>query len=83
MQIEKLEKLAANLYDKTECVININLKEALNHGLILKKVHRVTKYNKEAWLKPYIDMNTKQRQKIKNNFKKDSVWKNYGKCETT
>ena len=72
MQIEKLEKLAANLYDKTECVINIrNLKEALNHGLILKKVHRVTKYNKKAWLKPYIDMNTKQRQKIKNNFKKD------------
>ena len=45
-----------------------NLKQALNHGLILKKVHRVTKLNQKAWPKPYIDMNTKLRQKVKNNF---------------
>ena len=66
MQIEKVEKLVANLYNKTEYAIHIrNLKQALNHGLILKKVHRVTKFNKKAWLKPYIDMNTKLRQKNK------------------
>ena len=42
MKIEKVEKLVANLHDKTEYVIHIrNLKQALNHGLILKKVHRV------------------------------------------
>ena len=45
-----------------------NLKQALNHGLILKKVHRVIKLNQKAWPKPYIDMNTKLRQKVKNNF---------------
>ena len=45
-----------------------NLKQALNHGLILKKVHRVNKLNQKAWPKPYIDMNTKLRQKVKNNF---------------
>ena len=45
-----------------------NLKQALNHGLILKKVHRVIKLNQKAWSKPYIDMNTKLRQKVKNNF---------------
>ena len=45
-KIEKVEKLVANLHDKTEYVIHIrNLKQALNHGLVLKKVHRVIKLN--------------------------------------
>ena len=42
-----------------------NLEQALNHGLILKKVHRVIKLNQKDWLKPYIDMNTKLREKTK------------------
>ena len=63
MKIEKVEKLVANLHDKTEYVIHIrNLKQALNHGLVLKKVHRVIKFNQNAWLKPYIDMNTDLRK---------------------
>ena len=38
LKIENLEKLVANLHDKTEYVMDIrNLKEALNHGLGLKK----------------------------------------------
>ena len=42
MKIEKVEKLMANLHVKKESVIRIrNLKQALNHGLVLKKVHRV------------------------------------------
>ena len=42
MKLEKVEKLVANLHEKTEYVIHIrNLKQALNRGLILKKVHRV------------------------------------------
>ena len=71
MKIEKVEKLEANLNGKTEYVIHINLKEALNCGLVLKKVHRVIKFNQNAWLKPYIDMNTNLRKKAKNDFKKD------------
>ena len=49
MKIEKVEKLVANLHDKTEYVINIRiLKQALNHRLVLKKVHRVIKFNQNA-----------------------------------
>ena len=71
MKIEKVEKLVANLHDKTEYVIHIrNLKQALNHRLVLKKVHRVIKINQNAWLKTYIDMNTGIRKKAKNNFEK-------------
>ena len=48
------------------------LKQALNHGLILRKVHRVIKFNQRAWLKPYIDLNTKKRIEAKNGFEKNS-----------
>ena len=62
MKIKKCNKLVCNLYDKKEYVVHIRaLKQALNHGLILKKVHRVIQFNQEAWLKPYIEMNTKLR----------------------
>ena len=41
--------LHANLHDKTEYVIHIrNSKQALNHRLILKKVHKVIKWNQKA-----------------------------------
>ena len=71
MEIEKIEKPLANLHDKTEYVIHIRkLKQALNHELVLKKVHRVIKSNQNAWLKPYIDMNTSLRKKAKNDFEK-------------
>ena len=42
-----------------------NLKQELNHRLVLKKVHRVIKFNKAAWLKPYIDMNTELKKQNK------------------
>ena len=37
----------------------------------MKKVHRIIKFNKNAWLEPYIDMNTGLRKKAKNDFEKD------------
>ena len=56
MKLENVEKLVANLHDKTEYVVHIrNSKQALNNGLILKTFHRVIKFNQKAWLKPYID----------------------------
>ena len=72
MKIEKVEKLVANLYDKTEYIIQIrNSKQVLNHGLVLEKVHKVIRFNQNAWLKPYTDMNTDLRKKGKNDFEKD------------
>ena len=51
MNIEKVEKLVANLHDQTEYVIHIrNLKQALHHGLVLRKVHTTIKFNQNAWL---------------------------------
>ena len=47
------------------------LKQALNHGLVLEKLHRVIEFRQEAWLKPYIDMNTKLRTEVKDDFEKD------------
>ena len=47
-----------------------NLKQALNHALSFKKVHKVIKFDQNVWLKPYIDMNTNLRKK-KNDFEKD------------
>ena len=52
MQIEKFEKLVTNSHDKNEYVIHIrNLKQALNCGLVFKKVHRVNRFNRKTWLK--------------------------------
>ena len=71
-KIEKVEKLVAGLDNKTEYVIQIrNLKQALHHGLVLKKLHIIIKINQNAWLKPYIDVNTDLRKKCKNNFEKN------------
>ena len=46
------------------------MKQALNHGLILR-VHKVIEFEQEAWLKPYIMMNTELRIQAKNDFEKD------------
>ena len=72
MKIEKVEKLVTNIYNKTDNVIHIrNVKQALNHGVSLKKVHRVIKFNQKAWIKPDIYINTKLRKTAKDNFEKD------------
>ena len=84
MAIDKSKKFVCNLYDKKSCVVHIrSLKQALNHGLILKKVHKVIQFNQEAWLK----QNTELRKQAKNDFEKNfklmnnSVFENYGKCK--
>ena len=72
MKIQKVEKLEVNLHDKKEYVIHMkNLKRALYHGLVLKKVQRVIKFNQKAWLKTYTGMNTKLKKKAKNDFEKN------------
>ena len=88
-KIRKCNKLVCTVQDKENYVVDIRaLKQVLNHGLKLKKVHRVIQFNQKAWLKPYIDMNTKLRKEAKNEFEKDffkpvnnCFWKNNGKCK--
>ena len=70
--VNKVEKLTCSIEDKEKYVMRIRvLKQALNHGLVLKKVHKVTQFNREDWLKPCIDINTKLRKEAKNDFEKD------------
>ena len=72
MEINKCNKLVSNLYNKKKYVVHINsLKQALNHGLKLKQIHRIIEFNQEAWLKPYIDINTELRKLAKIDFEKD------------
>ena len=72
MVINKTKKLVCNLHNKKNYVVHINmLKQALSHGLKLKKVHRVIEFEQEAWLKKYIDFNTDLRAKATNDFEKD------------
>ena len=72
MEVSNVNKLVVSVHDKNNYVIHVYaLKQALNHGLILKKVHGIICFNHAAWLKPYIDMNTKLRRQAKNDFEKD------------
>ena len=63
MEVYKVNKLVASVHDKTNyvtylCLHIYALKQALNHGLILKNVHAVISFYHATWLKSYIDMNT-------------------------
>ena len=67
----KKTKLLTTLEDKENYVAHISaLKQALNHDLVFRKVHRVISFKQEAWLKPYIDKNTELRKNAKNDFEK-------------
>ena len=59
-ELERVEKLVCKIEDREKYVIHVKaLKQALNNGLKLKKVHRVIKFQQKSWLKSYIAMNTK------------------------
>ena len=69
---KKCSKLVSSIHDKQNYVFRIcTFKQALSHGLILKKVDRVVQFNQKAWLKLYMDMNTELRKEAKNDFEKD------------
>ena len=61
MNIEKVRKLVATLHGKMKDVVYIRNFE---------QVHRVVEFNQNAWLKPYINMNTDLRKKAKMVLKK-------------
>ena len=72
MKVNKVKKLVCNVTDKKNYSIHIvPLKQALNHGLKIIRVHSIISFRQEAWLKPYIDSNTELRKNVKNEFEKD------------
>ena len=72
MKIDTCKKLVCNLRNKKRYIVYIkSLKQALNHGLKLKKICRIIEFNQKAWLKPYIDMNTELRKVAKDDFEED------------
>ena len=73
IEMNKVEQLIPNLRDKEKYVLHYeSLKQYLDLGLELTRIHRGIKFKESEWLKPYIDMNTKLRTKDNNNdFEKD------------
>ena len=72
MQLGDVKKLVPNLMHKRNYIVHYRaLKQAIQHGLVLKKVHRAVKYYQEAWLKPYILKNMDLRKQSKDDFEKD------------
>ena len=72
MKINGVEKLVPNLYYKRKYVIHIKaLKQAIYHGLVLERIQRCIEFKQSAWMKEYIDFNTRLRTAGKNDFEKD------------
>ena len=72
MKINGVEKLVPNLYYKCKYIIHIRaLKQALDHGLVLERIHRCIEFKQSPWMKEYIDFNTNLRTAAKNDFEKD------------
>ena len=72
MKVNKYNKLICNQYDKKKLCCSYKIfKTSANHGLKLKKVHKVLQFNQKTWLKSYIDMNIeakRQRTILKKTF---------------
>lgn len=80
---KKTNKLWKKEKKKNYVVIIKISKQALDYGLILEKVYKVTQFSQEAWLRPYIDMNVELSKKVKNDFEfgksVERLWQRLGK----
>ena len=69
---DNVEKLVSSFLPKKNYVLHYkNLKQYLEEGMVLKKVHRGIKFNQSCWMEPYIRKNTELRKEAKNAFEKD------------
>jgi len=70
--VNKVEKLIPTFWDKKNYVLHHkNLKQYLEMGLKLSKIHRGISFHEAAWMKPYIELNTQLRAEATNDFQKD------------
>ena len=66
------EKLINSLGPRIRYVLDYRmLKLAMELGLICTRVHDVLAYTQKAWLRPYIELNTRLRAASKSDFEKD------------
>ena len=72
MEVGGIYKLIPNLKDKEKMVLDgRNLKLYLSLGMKLKKIWRGIGFREEAFMKPFIEWNTKLRTAAKNDFEKE------------
>jgi hypothetical protein len=65
-------KLISSLLNKEKYIIHErNLKQAIDAGLVLKKIHRVLQFSQRPWLREYIMFNTDKRALATNDFEKN------------
>ena len=62
------------MYGEEDYALHIKvLKMILDYRLILEKFQRVIRFNQEAWLNIYVDMNAEIRKKTRNHFERNSL----------
>ena len=75
-KLRNVGKLFTSLEDKCEYVVQIkSLKQVLNHGFVLKKVHGAINFNQSELLKPYNEMNNKLNKMNNNEQKQKKILK--------
>ena len=70
-KLKNARSLLVTYITKKTCCAHNGFKTSIKSQINTKKVPRAIQFNQKAWLKPYIDMNTKLRTGAKNDFKKD------------
>jgi hypothetical protein len=67
-----VEKLVPHLDKRVRYTVHYRaLAQAIKHGFVVTKVHRVIFFTQAPWMKDYIDHNTKLRALATNDFEKD------------
>ena len=72
IKVDKIDKLICSFHLKKHYVLHYkNLKQYLQEGMILKKVHRGIKFYQSPWMELYIRKNTDLRKTASSSFEKD------------
>ena len=66
LKVGKTDKLVVSLLPKKNIVLHYKqLQQAIKYGVRCVKVRKVLSFQQSAWLRPYIQLNTKLRQEAK------------------